>query len=310
MNPPMTVDVSQFVQEGQAAINAGDTFTARTCFRRATELDPTSVEAWLGLSGTVVVLAEKRSYLQRVLELDPQNPEALYALKYVAKLQEKGLQLAPSQHRADPPMIDSDLVAQHAFAPPTISTSITYCYLHPDRETGLYCVACNQPICRQCAQTAPVGQLCPECRHHRRPVHYQVTSQHLIAGGSIALIMSALIGLFASFLTTGWWGFYWGFFFGPLAGEFIVRILDRAPQAKRGKSIQITVAMAMILGAVAGASIGYALILALDVGFSPALFALLTEVVEGIPAYATILIDPGFLFFEVVAILTAVIRLR
>jgi hypothetical protein len=96
---PMTestaTEVQQLIAEGRAAALAGDTFTARARFRRATELDSENPEAWLGLSSVVPILAEKRDYLQRVLALDPTNTEAADSLAYVEKLIAEGLQIAP-----------------------------------------------------------------------------------------------------------------------------------------------------------------------------------------------------------------------
>jgi membrane associated rhomboid family serine protease len=44
----------------------------------------------------------------------------------------------------------------------TQATTPTYCYRHPDRRTGLRCSRCDRPICGECANPAPVGQLCPD----------------------------------------------------------------------------------------------------------------------------------------------------
>ncbi|HSK37023.1 MAG TPA: rhomboid family intramembrane serine protease [Actinomycetota bacterium] len=44
----------------------------------------------------------------------------------------------------------------------TKSTTPTFCYRHPDRQTGLRCSRCDRPICGECANPAPVGQLCPD----------------------------------------------------------------------------------------------------------------------------------------------------
>jgi membrane associated rhomboid family serine protease len=44
----------------------------------------------------------------------------------------------------------------------TQSTTPTFCYRHPDRQTGLRCSRCDRPICGECANPAPVGQLCPD----------------------------------------------------------------------------------------------------------------------------------------------------
>src|SRR2546425_13236525 len=99
MTESIAAEVQQLVQDGRAAALAGDSFAARASFRRATELDPSCTEAWLGLSGVVPVLAEKRDYLQRALALEPGNAEVAASLRYVEKLQAEGLQLAPSKRR-------------------------------------------------------------------------------------------------------------------------------------------------------------------------------------------------------------------
>ena len=37
------------------------------------------------------------------------------------------------------------------------------CYRHRDRETGVFCVRCDRPICHQCMVSAAVGFQCVEC---------------------------------------------------------------------------------------------------------------------------------------------------
>ena len=68
MSESLTAEVQQLVQSGRAAALAGDTSAARASFRRATELDPSNAEAWIGLSSAVPILAEKRQLLQQFLD--------------------------------------------------------------------------------------------------------------------------------------------------------------------------------------------------------------------------------------------------
>src|SRR5262245_15398352 len=134
MTESIADEVQHHVQEGKAAALAGDTFAARTSFRRATELDPACGEAWLGLSSVVPVLAEKREYLQRVLDLDSNNAEALASLRYVEKLQAEGLQLAPSKRREER-NVSGDASPLLSAPDPAVAPVVEYCYRHPDRET-------------------------------------------------------------------------------------------------------------------------------------------------------------------------------
>src|SRR4051812_48923606 len=101
MTESTTAEIQQLVQTGRAAAMAGDTFAARASFRRATEIDPACAEAWVGLSGVVPVLAEKREYLQHALALEPSNADIQASLRYVEQLQSQGVQLEPSRRREE-----------------------------------------------------------------------------------------------------------------------------------------------------------------------------------------------------------------
>lgn len=248
MKETITAEVQQLVHEGRAAAMAGDTFAARASFRRATEIDPACAEAWLGLSGVVPILAEKHEYLKRALELDPGNDEAEASLRYVEKLQAEGLQIAPSKRREERNASGDASPILSAPEPAQPAAAIEYCYRHPDRETGLHCIQCNRPICGACAQTTPVGQLCPECRRGRRPSNYQVSPGNVIVGAVVALIASAITALLLLFVARGFFSLIILFIAGPAIAEFIVRIVDQATRLKRGRAMQIAVGAAIALG--------------------------------------------------------------
>ena len=44
------------------------------------------------------------------------------------------------------------------------------CYRHPDRETGVSCSNCGNPICPDCMTPTPVGMRCPECSRQKTQV--------------------------------------------------------------------------------------------------------------------------------------------
>ncbi|MFO7166752.1 MAG: hypothetical protein DIU80_001875 [Chloroflexota bacterium] len=244
-------EVQQLIQEGRAAALAGDTFAARNSFRRATELDPESVEAWLGLSSVVPILSEKREHLQRVLTLDPNHAEARASLAYVEKLQAEGLQIAPSRRREERIASGDASPLLSAPEPPEAApaTQTLYCYRHPDRETGLRCVQCERPICGACAQITPVGQLCPECRRARRPANYQVSTANAIVAGVVALVAAALICLPFLLFARGFFVFLIIIFLAPAVAELVIRIADRLTKTKRGRPIQVAVGVGFALGA-------------------------------------------------------------
>ena len=246
MTDSIAAEVQQLVQQGRAAALAGDSFAARASFRRATELDPTRADAWMGLSGVVPVLAEKHDYLQRVLTLDPGNAEAQASLRYIEKLQAEGMQLAPSKRREER-IASGDLSPLLSAPEPIAAPEVEYCYRHPDRETGLHCIQCGRPICAECATMTSVGQLCPEDRRARRPRNYQVSTSDVVVAGLVAFFATALVAFLLGLFRLGFFGIFIMFMLGPAIAEFIVRIVDRVTKLKRGRSIQLVVGTAMTL---------------------------------------------------------------
>ncbi|HNP88317.1 MAG TPA: B-box zinc finger protein [Kouleothrix sp.] len=257
------VDIHQLVQEGRAAAMAGDTLAARAAFRRATELEPDNVEAWLGLSSAVPILAEKREYLQKALMLQPDNADAAASLRYVEQLLAQGIQLEPSRRRDE--RNSSGDISPLLSAPETstTATAVEYCYRHPDRETGLHCTQCGRPICSECATMTPVGQLCPDDRRARRPSNYKVSVGDVLVGGLVALFASAAVALVLSLFVgrLGFFGLFIIFMVGPAIAEFIVRVVDRVTKLKRGRPMQITVGIAIAIGTLPFAIFGGLLLL-------------------------------------------------
>lgn len=129
---------------------------------------------------------------------------------------------------------------------PASAEVVEYCYRHPETETGLHCVQCGRPICVRCSSPAAVGQLCPECRRGRRAPNYQISAPSLAKGGAAAFLVSALVSAFIGFVP-----FFFLLFLGPALGEMIMRVVDSATRFKRGRPMQIVVAVAIIAGAAA-----------------------------------------------------------
>ena len=235
-------EVDQLLQEGRVAALAGDTFTARERFRRATEMEPESAEAWIGLSSVMPVLAERRVYLQRALALEPGMAEAQAGLADVEKLLAEGLRLTPAQRQVEQRARDGA-----AERPEVV---LAACYRHPQRETGLRCFQCGEPICSKCAQVADVGQLCPHCRLARRPRNYQVSAGNLAVAG-LAGLVAGLTGALLVVLVIGripLFGLILTLLAGPFSGELVVRLSDQLTQAKRGSSMRLVVGLALGLG--------------------------------------------------------------
>jgi hypothetical protein len=247
-------DAGALVAEGNAALIAGDTYTARQRYRRALELDPQRVGALIGLAGSVRPYREKAEHLRRALEIDPANAEAKAVLAQVEARMAAGEVLAPGGVQVREPaagiteQLESPPATPVADAP---TTETLHCYIHPDRETGLRCTNCDRPICADCVRPAAVGQLCPECAKVRRPVNYQVSATNLIVAGIVSVLFGAIVTFLAFQVIgrIGFFGFFIALFVGPLAGDLLIRICDRLTHNKRGRPMQITVAVGYALGA-------------------------------------------------------------
>ena len=79
-------------------------------------------------------------------------------------------------------------------------TTPAVCYRHPDRPTGLRCSRCGRPICGECSNPAPVGQLCPDdARSSRVRVRglpgqgRPVATLTLLGLNTVLLLVSALL---------------------------------------------------------------------------------------------------------------------
>lgn len=244
-------EIAALVAEGNAALLAGDSYAARQRFRQVLEQQPEHVAALIGLAGSVRPYREKRDYLQRALAADPANVEARAVLAQVEARMAAGEVLAPGGVQVREPLPAGVAPPPVVEAPAAPAAATLHCYIHPDRETGLRCTSCDRPICADCVRPAAVGQLCPECAKARRPVNYQVSAGNLVVAAVITLIYSVVITYLAVQLLSmiGFFGFIVALFLGPVAGDLLVRLIDRLTHNKRGRPLQLAVGICYTLGA-------------------------------------------------------------
>jgi membrane associated rhomboid family serine protease len=84
-------------------------------------------------------------------------------------------------------------------------TAPTYCYRHPDRQTGLRCSRCDRPICGECANPAPVGQLCPDDARVTVQTRALPGGERPVATISL-LVLNTVMLLFTAVLSGTAWG--------------------------------------------------------------------------------------------------------
>src|SRR3954452_14992530 len=73
------------------------------------------------------------------------------------------------------------------------------CYRHPNRETGVSCSNCGDPICPDCMTPTPVGMRCPDCSRQRTPVrtmrnvYADPTATYVLIGINVLLWLGTLL---------------------------------------------------------------------------------------------------------------------
>jgi hypothetical protein len=126
----------------------------------------------------------------------------------------------------------------------------TYCYVHPDRETGLRCKRCERPICASCAQRTPTGYMCRECvRAHQKSFD---TSEwyDFILGFITAGFLSGVATFLITFISgMGFIGWFLAFLAAPTAGNIIAEGARAVTRRHRSRPLFMTVVAGMILGA-------------------------------------------------------------
>ena len=129
-------------------------------------------------------------------------------------------------------------------------TSLTYCYVHPTRETSLRCKRCDRYICTSCAVSTPTGYICKDCMRERQK-SFDTAVWYDFASG---FIVSGLLSGVASFLVTliggiGFFGFLLVFLGSSAAGGVIAEAVRAVTRRRRSRALFMTVGAGIIIGA-------------------------------------------------------------
>jgi hypothetical protein len=131
------------------------------------------------------------------------------------------------------------------------SAAITeYCANHPTVETSLHCNKCGKPICARCAVLTPTGYRCKECVRGQQKVFVTAVWYDYLLGFVVAGILSFLASLLASLVAgIGFIGWFLIFIGAPSAGAIIAEGVRLATRRHRARSLFITVAAGVVVGA-------------------------------------------------------------
>ncbi len=133
-----------------------------------------------------------------------------------------------------------------------MAEQLTYCEVHPDRETSLRCNKCGRLMCPDCAVPTPVGYRCKQCvRQH--------DDKFFTAGQNDYVIIAALCGIVSAIaaaivLQIGIPSLFLIFIAIPLGGgiaEFALRLTQR----RRGRQTANIAAASVVIGGIVGALI-------------------------------------------------------
>ncbi|MCU0495957.1 MAG: hypothetical protein MUF87_01245 [Anaerolineae bacterium] len=123
---------------------------------------------------------------------------------------------------------------------------LTYCAVHPDRETGLRCNKCERYMCAQCAVLTPVGYRCRECVRTVDNKFFTGTNQDYLIVAAVAAISSGLGA--AAMLFIPIWLFV--IFIALPIGGGVAYLIRRAVQGRRGRYTGYVGAAAVVIATV------------------------------------------------------------
>lgn len=129
------------------------------------------------------------------------------------------------------------------------SEQLTYCEVHPDRETSLRCNKCGRYMCAECAVPTPIGYRCKQCVRQHEDKFFTASNNDYATIFAICAGLGAVGGFVASLV---------GFLLiliiaGIPVGGFVAEIALRATKRRRGRySGEVGAAGAVIGGLVGG----------------------------------------------------------
>lgn len=71
---------------------------------------------------------------------------------------------------------------------------MTYCAVHPDRETALRCNKCGRLMCAECAVLTPVGYRCRECVRQHEDKFFNANQYDYLIVFAVSAVLAAIGG--------------------------------------------------------------------------------------------------------------------
>jgi len=129
---------------------------------------------------------------------------------------------------------------------------VTYCEIHPDRETGLRCNKCGRLMCADCAVSTPVGYRCKQCVRQHENKFFTAGANDYVIVFAVCAALSAVGGFIASAI-----GFLLIWIIASVpAGGIVSEAALRATKRRRGRYSGEIGALGVVVGGLLG-GMGY-----------------------------------------------------
>lgn len=129
-----------------------------------------------------------------------------------------------------------------------IVEELTYCEVHPDRETALRCNKCGRLMCAECAVLTPVGYRCRECVRQHEDKFFNANQYDYMIVFGVSAALAAIGGVIASAI-----GFLLFIIILSIpVGGAIGEVALRATQRRRGRYSAQIAAAGVVAGGLAG----------------------------------------------------------
>lgn len=130
-------------------------------------------------------------------------------------------------------------------------SELTFCAVHPDRETGLRCNKCGRLMCTECAVRTPVGYRCRECVRGQEDKFFTANPADNVITFSVC---AGLTGIAAALLFAVGAPLLFIILLGLPAGAGIAEMALRATQRRRSRYSGQIAAGGAVVGGLIGAT--------------------------------------------------------
>ncbi|MCA0457501.1 MAG: B-box zinc finger protein [Chloroflexi bacterium] len=130
-----------------------------------------------------------------------------------------------------------------------MSEQLTYCEVHPNRETSLRCNKCNRLMCPDCVVSTPVGYRCKQCVRQQDDKFFTAGQNDYVVIAAVCAILSGVataivgqIGIPMLFLI----------FIAIPVGGGIAELGLRLTKRRRGRQSATIAAASIVIGGLIG----------------------------------------------------------